>query len=174
MTSSYLLATAAVLFLILLVALTAMVLARRLRRSRSPSHGAAARVNGLPTSARQRAHSAETLAAGAGVSPATILGSLVCTAGPLAGQRFEIPPEGLYIGRDANLAQIVVDEDHISKRHVWVGPRGGRIAVVDQGSTNGTFLNVPGSQRITEVFLNPGDIVILSEFDVARFQYQKQ
>lgn len=101
------------------------------------------------------------------------LGTLVCTQGALAGQRFEIKQEGLYIGRDGTLSQVVIPDGRISKRHVWIGPRSGRIAVVDQQSTNGTFLNVPGSQRVTESILNPGDTVILSEADVARFQFQR-
>src|SRR5262249_39354036 len=92
-------------------------------------------------------------------------GAVTGTSGPLAGQRFEIGPEGLYIGRDGTLSQIVINDNRVSKRHVWIGPRNGRVAVVDQGSTNGTFLNMPGSQRITEVYLNPGDTVIVSEAD---------
>jgi pSer/pThr/pTyr-binding forkhead associated (FHA) protein len=100
-------------------------------------------------------------------------GWLLCTSGLLTGQRFEIRAEGLYIGRESALAQVVVNDSRISKRHVWVGPRGGRVTAVDQGSTNGTFLNSPSSHRIAEVFLNQGDTLILSEFDVARFQYQK-
>lgn len=109
----------------------------------------------------------------AAFAPQVGLGSIVCTSGPLAGQQFEIRAEGLYIGRDGTLSQIVVNDNRVSKRHVWVGPRNGRVAVVDQGSTNGTFLNVPGSQRITEVYLNPGDTIIVSEADVVRFRYQK-
>lgn len=100
------------------------------------------------------------------------VGSLTCTAGPLVGQRFSIGAEGVYIGRDGSLSQVVIDDDRVSKRHVWVGPRGNKVTAVDQGSTNGTFLNAASSQRITEVFLNPGDTVILSE-DVARFQFQR-
>ncbi len=100
-------------------------------------------------------------------------GAITCTSGPLAGQRFDIRPEGVYIGRDGTLSQVVINDNRVSKRHVWIGPRNGRIAVVDQGSTNGTFLNVPGSQRVTEAYLNPGDTIIVSEADVARFQYQR-
>lgn len=100
-------------------------------------------------------------------------GTLVCTSGSMIGQRFDIPSEGIYIGRDGTLAQVVINDSRVSKRHVWIGPRGGRVALVDQGSTNGTFLNAPGTARITEVILNPGDIIIVSEADVARFQYQR-
>lgn len=99
-------------------------------------------------------------------------GAISCTSGALLGQRFDIRPEGLYIGRDGTLSQVVINDNRVSKRHVWVGPRNGRVAVVDQGSTNGTFLNVPGSQRVTEVYLNPGDTIIVSEADVARFRFE--
>lgn len=113
-------------------------------------------------------------ALGSGIGTAPVgYGAVVCTSGPMLGQRFEIRPEGLYIGRDGTLSQIVINDSRVSKRHVWIGPRSGRVAVVDQGSTNGTFLNQPGSQRITEAILNPGDIIIVSEADVARFQFQK-
>jgi S1-C subfamily serine protease len=108
-----------------------------------------------------------------GVPPQNSAGTLVCTQGMLAGQRFDIRPEGIYIGRDATLSQVVVADARVSKRHVWIGIRNGRVAVVDQQSTNGTFLNVPNSQRVTEAALNAGDTVILSEADVARFQYQR-
>lgn len=110
---------------------------------------------------------------GAAFAAQPSLGALVAISGPLTGQRFDIRQEGVYIGRDSTLSQIVINDGRVSKRHVWIGPRNGRIAVVDQGSTNGTFLNVPGSQRVTEVYLNPGDTIIISEADVARFRYQQ-
>ena len=47
------------------------------------------------------------------------------------------------------------------------------MVITDQGSRNGTFLNDPKSERITEAVLNPGDTVILGESDVARFEYEK-
>jgi hypothetical protein len=133
-----------------------------------PSYGPAATqaIGGVQTGDKTVAISSQIGAV------ATSYGTLTCTSGALAGQSFVVRSDGIYIGRDGTLSQIVIPDGRVSKRHVWVGPRGGRVAVVDQGSTNGTFLNVPGSQRITEVFLNPGDTVIISEADVARFRYQ--
>jgi hypothetical protein len=101
------------------------------------------------------------------------LGTLVGISGPVAGQQFDVRGDGFYIGRDGSLSQVVINDGRVSKRHVWIGARNGRVVAVDQGSTNGTFLNQPGSQRITEAYLNPGDVVIISEADVARFRYQK-
>jgi serine protease Do len=102
-----------------------------------------------------------------------IFGAIVFTTGPLAGQQFDLPAEGLYIGRDSSLAQVVIADSRISKRHLWVGVRSGRMAVVDQGSSNGTFLNVSESERVTAAFLNPGDTVLISGADVARFTYRQ-
>jgi Inner membrane component of T3SS, cytoplasmic domain len=99
-------------------------------------------------------------------------GIIKFTSGVLAGQEFEVKPEGAYIGREPSLAQIVVADPRISKRHLWIGVRDGVVKIVDQDSRNGTFINDPRADRVTESILNPGDTVILGESDVARFEYQ--
>ena len=98
-------------------------------------------------------------------------GTINFTSGVLAGQQFEVKPEGAYIGREPSLAQIVVSDPRISKRHLWIGVRDGVLKIVDQDSRNGTFINDPKSDRVTEATLNSGDTVILGESDVARFEY---
>ena len=99
-------------------------------------------------------------------------GSIHFVSGPLSGQRFEINADGDYIGRDGGSSQIVIGDPRISKRHVWIGVKNGRVVITDQNSRNGTFVNDPRSARVTEISLNPGDTVILGESDVARFEYQ--
>jgi Inner membrane component of T3SS, cytoplasmic domain len=99
-------------------------------------------------------------------------GSIKFISGGLAGEQFELKPEGSCIGRDSTLSQIVIADPRISKRHVWIGVRDGQVMIVDQDSRNGTFVNDPKSPRVKEVALNPGDTVILGESDVARFEYQ--
>jgi predicted component of type VI protein secretion system len=101
-------------------------------------------------------------------------GSIKFISGSLAGKHFPITPDGAYVGRDSSLAQIVIPDPRISKRHLWIGVREGRVIITDQNSRNGTFINDPKSQRVTESPLNPGDTVILGESDVARFEYQNQ
>jgi S1-C subfamily serine protease len=98
-------------------------------------------------------------------------GAIHFVSGPLSGQRFEIKPGGDFIGRDGGSSQIVIGDPRISKRHVWIGVKNGRVVIEDQNSRNGTFVNDPRSARITETSLNPGDTVILGESDVARFEY---
>lgn len=99
-------------------------------------------------------------------------GSIHFISGPLSGQRFQIKSDGDFIGRDGGSSQIVIGDPRISKRHVWIGVKNGRVVIEDQNSRNGTFVNDPRSARITETSLNPGDTVILGESDVARFEYQ--
>jgi pSer/pThr/pTyr-binding forkhead associated (FHA) protein len=98
-------------------------------------------------------------------------GMLTCTAGPLEGQRFIVEENGVYIGRDATMSQIVVNDSRVSKRHVRIVPRDGKVHAIDQGSTNGTFLGTAGGQRITEVQLKRGDVIVLAD-NVAAFLYQ--
>jgi serine protease Do len=100
-------------------------------------------------------------------------GSIKFVSGLLAGQKFDITPDGSCIGRDSTLSQIVITDPRISKRHVWIGVKDGRVTITDQNSRNGTFVNDPKSQRVTETPLSQGDTVILGESDVARFEYQK-
>jgi hypothetical protein len=98
-------------------------------------------------------------------------GSIKFTSGVLAGERFPVDPEGVYIGRESTMAQIVVSDPRISKRHLWIGVRDGKVTIADEGSRNGTFVNDPKSARVTEATLNSGDTVIMGESDVARFEY---
>ena len=98
-------------------------------------------------------------------------GSIKFVSGPLSGQQFEIKADGDYIGRDGGSSQIVIGDPRISKRHLWIGVRNGRVVIEDQNSRNGTFVNDPRSARVTEQALNSGDVVILGESDVARFEY---
>ncbi|HJP95085.1 MAG TPA: trypsin-like peptidase domain-containing protein [Pyrinomonadaceae bacterium] len=98
-------------------------------------------------------------------------GSIRFVSGPLSGQQFQIKPDGDFIGRDGGSSQIVIGDPRISKRHLWIGVKGGRVVIADQNSRNGTFVNDPRSARVTETSLNAGDTVILGESDVARFEY---
>lgn len=98
-------------------------------------------------------------------------GMLRCTAGPLNGQTFIIEEDGFYIGRDGSLSQVVINDSRVSKRHVRIHPRNGKVMAIDQNSTNGTFLGQAGGQRITEVQLKRGDVLVLAD-NAATFTYQ--
>lgn len=98
-------------------------------------------------------------------------GMLRCTGGPLEGQHFIVENDGFYIGRDASMAQIVVNDSRVSKRHLRIVPRNGRVFAIDEGSTNGTFLAAAPAERITEHQLKRGDTLVLAD-GAATFVYQ--
>ena len=98
-------------------------------------------------------------------------GLLQCTGGALEGQRFVVEAGGIYIGRDPSLSQIAIADNRISKRHVRIIPRDGKVWAIDQNSTNGTFLASNPGVRITDVELKRGETIILSD-GAATFVYR--
>lgn len=93
---------------------------------------------------------------------------LRCIAGPLQGQEFPVG-QGLMLGRSVE-ASVVIGDPHVSNRHAWVGPIGGKLLLRDNQSTNGTFHNGNMAQRVGEVTLQDGDVVILGDQGKVRFQ----
>ncbi len=64
---------------------------------------------------------------------------LICVEGALAGQEFEIPRDGLVVGREGHVR---VPDEFLSRRHFEVvRDDDGSVRVRDLGSRNGTFLN---------------------------------
>jgi pSer/pThr/pTyr-binding forkhead associated (FHA) protein len=92
-------------------------------------------------------------------------------SGPLAGQRIEITPAGVTIGREPGPGGIVLNDPRVSKRHLSIGIREGAVVASDAGSTNGTFRN-SFAERVTAIRLNDGDTLIFPE-DLARLVYRK-
>lgn len=96
------------------------------------------------------------------------LGTLLCTEGELAGKTFSMTEKGLTIGRD-NECDIRLNSEVISRRHSWIGPKGGDITVRDMGSTNGTFVN---GKKVEGVLpLQKGDAISLSKSGQEIFQF---
>jgi hypothetical protein len=93
------------------------------------------------------------------------LGTLTCSRGLLMGQRFSLTAQGILIGRQPGLAQIVINDPRSSAKHVWIGYEQGVLVAIDQGTTNGTFVNDVRNGRISRHPLKNGDTVIVSEPD---------
>ncbi|HEX7151536.1 MAG TPA: FHA domain-containing protein [Thermoanaerobaculia bacterium] len=91
---------------------------------------------------------------------------LVCVAGPLNGQEFEIPPSGLVVGREGHVR---VPDEFLSRKHFEViRDEDGILRVRDLGSRNGTFLNTLPA-RNTKV--QPGDEITAG---VNRFKIEQR
>ena len=125
-----------------------------------PGHGGPAMAQAAPGSGPQKTIAVSPNAGG----PA--LAGLVCVRGLLRGQHFSLGAHGVVIGRQAGTAQVVIPDGRVSTKHVWIGFQDGVLMAIDQGSTNGTYVNDMGRGRITRTELRHGDTVIVSEPDV--------
>ncbi len=82
---------------------------------------------------------------------------LVILTGSLAGKSFEVPPEGLAVGRREE-CQVRFDEadDVVSGLHAHILPRDGSWVIADAGSRNGTLVD---GQAVTDAPLRHGQVV---------------
>lgn len=131
------------------------MLRRRIPALATSRAGAATRVEATPTPA----------------IPVRAFGTLQCTAGPLHGRRFEIPKQGLLIGRDVAKCQIVLTDDAISKEHAWVVPLDEGVFAIDRGSANGVFINSVESPRISKVRLQDRDQIYFGKKGTCVFTF---
>jgi hypothetical protein len=98
------------------------------------------------------------------------MGQLMCVRGQLTGQRFALTPGGIIIGRQPGVAHVLVNDSRASGKHVWIGLDQGRLVAIDQGTTNGTYVNDVMRGRITRQELRDGDFVIVGDPDCLTLQ----
>ncbi len=79
---------------------------------------------------------------------------LVGVSGKLQGQRYNIPPQGLRVGRQAG-NEILLDDTGVSRQHARLIFHNGALWVQDMGSRNGVFVNETRVQAHRQ--LAPGD-----------------
>ncbi len=95
---------------------------------------------------------------------------LVGTMGTYAGQIFPLSGTALDIGRDAANPIALPDDTNASRRHAILQLSGGQATVVDNGSSNGTFVN---GVRIAAQMPHPlqsGDEV---QIGMTRFRFEQ-
>lgn len=85
---------------------------------------------------------------------------LVVLTGPLAGQRFVLPPVLTTIGADP-LSHITWTDERLALDHAEIRWEGGRHVLADLGSASGTFVN--GRRIMSPRPLQPGDEIWIGE-----------
>jgi serine protease Do len=112
--------------------------------------------------------------ASGGIAPTAFgsfsIGSLTCMRGHLQGQRFALTSTGIVIGRQPGASHVLVNDHRASGKHVWIGIDQGRLVAIDQGTTNGTYINDITRGRIIRSELCDGDVVIVGEPDCCSLQ----
>ena len=98
------------------------------------------------------------------------IGALNCVRGQLLGQRFALTATGIIVGRQPGVAHVLVNDHRASGKHVWIGFDQGKLVAIDQGTTNGTFVNDVQRGRISRQELRNGDTVIVGDPDCLTLQ----
>ena len=95
---------------------------------------------------------------------------LVVISGPSFGEMYKLKGERSTLGRGER-TDIRVLDDGVSREHAAIERDGGKMVLVDLGSTNGTFCN---GGRVTRHDLTDGDKISIGATTILRFTYQDQ
>ena len=79
---------------------------------------------------------------------------------------YKISKKVTKIGRKHQMNDIVIDQTTISRQHAIIVYKNFSYWIIDQGSSNGTFVN--GKQIVDEMQLNHGDKI---SFDTYEFEF---
>lgn len=133
------------------MALGAVLLGAGLFMRRQPATATA----GAGVAGTGAASAAATIAMSGGGSP-----HLQVTGGPLQGNRFEVGPEGVRVGRDPAACQIVLSEASVSREHAVIRRSGAGLSIKNLSGTNPTYVN---DRAIQEASLVSGDRVKIGD-----------
>ncbi len=86
--------------------------------------------------------------------------ALVVDRGPRAGMAYVLAPGETSVGRDPS-NDIFLDDVTVSRHHGKFLVEGDELVVVDDGSTNGTYVNWERTERAA---LAPGDEVMIGKY----------
>lgn len=106
-------------------------------------------VHGASVAVAVVAVDAAATARGVGKEPSAVL-DLVVVGGPDAGRRRPLSPPGVVVGR-ATGAGLVVDDESLSRCHLFVGVGPGGVTVEDDGSTNGVTVDGVPVDTVTTI-----------------------
>jgi hypothetical protein len=114
---------------------------------------------------------ADPFASGVAGSPRGVGGGprLVGTMGVYAGQIFELQGPQVDIGRDSSNTVVLLQDSNVSRRHASIQNQGEQFVIVDNGSSNGTFVNGVRIPPLTPHPLHPGDEI---QVGMTRFRFE--
>jgi diguanylate cyclase (GGDEF)-like protein len=93
---------------------------------------------------------------------------LVVIAGPSFGEMYKLKGDRLVMGRGDRTDVRIID-DGVSREHAAIQREGGKIVLVDLGSTNGTFCN---GLRVPRQDLTDGDKISIGASTILKFTFQ--
>jgi len=120
---------------------------------RSPAEGATERVD--PITCLDERTLSQASEGGRGAPPAP--GRYLEVQGAERTLLIPVKDEVIHIGRGLS-ADLHLDETSVSRRHAILVPRAGGARVLDDRSSNGTFVN---GRRVQQADLTNGDVIVV-------------
>jgi diguanylate cyclase (GGDEF)-like protein len=93
---------------------------------------------------------------------------LIVIAGPSFGEMYRLRADRVVLGR-GDKSDVRIVDDGVSREHAAVQREGGKIMLVDLGSTNGTYCN---GARVPRKELADGDKISIGGGTILKFTYQ--
>jgi two-component system, cell cycle response regulator len=94
---------------------------------------------------------------------------LIVLSGKAVGKMFKVAPGEMLIGRSA-ACDILLDDDGVSRKHARIICRpDGSVALLDLGSTNGTWVE---GQKVDLRHLSDGDRIQIGSATILKYGYQ--
>jgi diguanylate cyclase (GGDEF)-like protein len=106
-------------------------------------------------------------------APAGASAYLVVIAGPSFGEMYKLKTDRAVLGR-GNSTDVRIVDDGISREHAALQREGGKVVLVDLGSTNGTFCNGLRLPKQGRVDLTDGDKISIGASTILKFTFQDQ
>jgi hypothetical protein len=104
-------------------------------------------------------------------APIDVTGArLVGLSGSHKGRSYPIGAAGITVGRNAS-CDIVLGDARVSGRHAWIGVIEGKLLLRDLKSTNGTFLNAQTHVSVSETELRSGDTIFFGGHQGDQFRF---
>lgn len=95
---------------------------------------------------------------------------LIVVKGRSVGRMYKISGDQTILGR-ATEADVLIEDEGVSRRHAFIERKGDGLYLVDNKSTNGVFVN---GQRAYEQQLNDNDRVQIGSNTILKFSYQDE
>jgi diguanylate cyclase (GGDEF)-like protein len=106
-------------------------------------------------------------------APAGASAYLVVIAGPSFGEMYKLKTDRAVLGR-GNSTDVRIVDDGISREHAALQREGGKVVLVDLGSTNGTLCNGLRLPKQGRVDLTDGDKISIGASTILKFTFQDQ
>ena len=95
---------------------------------------------------------------------------LIVINGRSVGKMYKLGTDRTVLGRAPDV-EVLIDDEGVSRKHAYIERQAAGLVLVDNGSTNGVFVN---GERVTRHLLVDGDKLQVGSTTILKFSYQDE